>query len=286
MHVIAEVPRVGRLSRERFLADYVAVGKPVVITDLLSSWPALDKWTAPYIAELLGERVFQFKSSTSEAHPDFRRPTLREMFAREAMTFADFVRLVTQGEAAERARWLFSGDEHFLWRKRDGVAALNPELAPLWPDVCIPDLLQDSELYSVWAWFSGAGVRTWLHYDNNGCHNLNAQLRGHKRAWLFAPEELDKLALFPLDGPNPANNCSQIDFDRPDYVRHPEFERAQAQAAELQMGDVLFIPANWLHSFSHHGDWNANVNFWWKPEVELDDPVALRELQRSGVQRH
>jgi hypothetical protein len=69
-------------------------------------------------------------------------------------------------------------------------------LLPLLEDITLPECIPEEELYTVWAWFSGKGVRTWLHYDNNGCHNLNAQVSGSKRALLFPPTDLEHIPLF------------------------------------------------------------------------------------------
>ena len=115
---------------------------------------------------------------------------------------------------------------------------------------------------------SGRGVRTWLHYDNNGCHNLNAQITGEKRCALYAPELVGRLRLFRLGGSNPAHNCSQIDVEQGELADVPCLE------ATLHAGDLLFIPAWWLHTFLHLGELNTNVNFWWKPEHPLANPVA------------
>jgi Cupin-like domain len=265
MRIIGKVPRVTGLTRERFQSDYVALDQPVIVAQALDEWPALTRWSPEYVARVLGGQHYHFKSSTSDAHPDFRKTELKEMFAREALTFEEFFSRILTGPAADRCRLMFSGDEHFLYRVRDGVASLNPELGALWPDVVMPDLVPVERLYTVWAWFSGRGVRTWLHYDNNGCHNLNAQLSGSKEALLFAPSERDKLSLFPEGGRVPATNCSELDVDAPDLVRFPGYANAEAIQATLIRGDLLFIPANWLHTFVHIGELNTNVNFWWKP---------------------
>ena len=128
------------------------------------------------------------------------------MFARGRCSFAEFVRRVTSGPEDERARALFTGDEQFVLRRRDAVTTINPVLAPLLRDVEVPQLFPEQQLYSVWSWFSGRGVRTWLHYDNNGCHNLNAQVSGRKHCSLYAPEELPRLHPFVLGASNPAYN--------------------------------------------------------------------------------
>ena len=103
------------------------------------------------------------------------------MFARQRASFERFLELIGSGPASERGRYLFTGDEQFLLRRRSGQTRIDPDLAPLLADLQTPALFPEERLYTMWAWFSGPGVRTWLHYDNNGCHNLNAQIRGRKR---------------------------------------------------------------------------------------------------------
>ena len=156
-------------------------------------------------------------------------------------------------------------------------SGVDAELAPLLEDVQMPALFPEQQLHTVWAWLSGPGVRTWLHYDNNGCHNLNAQVTGRKRCVLYAPEELGKLHPFPLGGGNPAHNCSRIDVERPDAALAADLAAAQGWHAELGPGDLLFIPAWWFHTFEHLGELNANVNFWWKPERPRWNVVAARQ---------
>jgi lysine-specific demethylase 8 len=241
-------------------------GRPVVIAGGARSHHA---WTPEFLAGLVGDVAIRYKQSRSHQHPDFHAATLAEMFATGAGTVRELLAAIASGP--ERARRLFTGDEQFLVQVRDGVTTTNRELAPLYADVEMPPQVPRERLYTVWAWFSGAGVRTWLHYDNNGCHNLNAQLAGTKRCWLFEPDRLAELAPFPLGGTNPAHNCSRLDVEAGDFaVPHVD--------ATLYAGDLLFIPAWWSHTFEHLGEFNANVNFWWKPEHPLANATAA--LQR------
>jgi hypothetical protein len=207
------------------------------------------------------------------------------MFARGRSSFADFLRRIGTGPDAERARLLFTGDEQFLLRRRDGVTVRSPLLEPLLDDIEFPRFFPEERLYTVWSWFSGRGVRTWLHYDNNACHNLNAQVCGHKLCWLYAPDELARLHPFPLGGPNPAHNCSQIDVEAPQPEFEADFRALQPWRAELQAGDLLFIPAWWFHTFRHAGEFNANVNFWWQPARPSWNPVAARQSLLDAATR-
>jgi hypothetical protein len=261
---VAVIPRVDRSA----LAAHVAAETPCVIAGGAADWPATRRWSVPYLTERVGAVRVRYKCSSSHAHPDFRAATLREWFATGESTLGELLGFVTSDPA--RATRLFTGDEQWLVRRRDGVTTVHEPLRPLLDDAPVPDLVPAERLYTVWAWFSGAGVRTWLHYDNNGCHNLNAQLTGAKDCTLFPPSELAKLRLYPAGGPNPAVNCSAIDLEH-------ETPDAASLTARLEAGDLLFIPAWWLHAFVHLGELNCNVNYWWKPEVATTNPVAERE---------
>lgn len=279
------VPRVTNPTPEVFWRDYVATRTPVVLTGTAAAAAFPARWDAASVAAALGEREFHFKRSDTNAHPNFRATTLGAMFAREQMTFRAFFDRLASAPEDERSRCIFTGDEHYVARQRDGAWIVNPDLEPLWGSVVIPPFVPEQRLSSAWAWFSGSGVRTWLHYDNNGCHNLNVQLHGQKRCSLFAPESLAELACFEPGDAVPAYNCSKLDVDAPDVRARlraiPQFE------ATLETGDLLFIPAHWLHTFWHSGTYNANVNFWWKPETHEypmvdDNAVARRERQLNS----
>jgi hypothetical protein len=256
--------------------------EPLVIRGGAATWPALERWSPEYLARRLGPIEIAYKTSSSNAHPDFRARSLAAMFARQRAPLERFLELIGSGPRSERAHYLFTGDEHFLLRRRAGQTSISPELAPLLEDVVTPALFPEEQLYTVWAWLSGPGVRTWLHYDNNGCHNLNAQICGRKRCVLYAPDELAHLHPFPLGGANPAHNCSRIDVERPDGELRIAAS-VQAWHAELEAGDLLFIPAWWFHTFEHLGEFNANVNYWWRPARPLWNVVAARQAVIDAV---
>jgi len=272
---VAEVERVAAGALDAAGLD--ARDTPLLIEGGAAGMPACARWSAEYLGARLGRVVVAHKLSQSHRHPDFHAATLGEMFARETRPLGELIELCTSGAAAERARRLFTGDERFLLQRRGGVTRVDPELAPLLEDAPVPALVPAERLYTVWAWLSGTGVRTWLHYDNNGCHNLNAQITGEKSCALYPPETLAAARLFPPGGRNPAVNCSSLDVEDPDLPE--DFRAAEHHDAHLGAGDLLFIPAWWLHTFRHHGDFNSNVNYWWKPERARDNPIARRQAE-------
>ncbi len=276
-----ELARVSIRDAREFVERFEEPELPVVLEGAIREWPAVRRWSAEYLKRKLGHVDVHYKLSATHQHPNFHAPTLKEMFARGRSTFAEFVELVTKGD--EPSRTLFTGDEQFLIRRRDGETTVNPDLAPLLEDLETPALVPIDRLYTVWSWFSGRGVRTWLHYDNNGCHNLNAQLTGRKHCALYPPSELARLHPFPLGGPNPAHNCSQIDVEAVDE-RFANFRELDPWEGEIVAGDLLFIPAWWFHTFLHVGGFNSNVNFWWKPLLARPNSVAERQAEIERAQ--
>jgi lysine-specific demethylase 8 len=274
MRVVREVERASSLTPAEFEERFERADRPVVIAGGASHWRATRTWNLETLRERLGQTTIRYKLSSTHQHPDFHQPTLGGMFATGQGPFSELLDAISTGPRSERARRIFTGDEQFVLERRDGVTRENPDLAALYADVERPPLFPAERLYTVWGWFSGPGVRTWLHYDNNGCHNLNAQILGKKECWLFPPSELPRLYPFALEGKNPAHNCCEVDVEAPDLARHPDFAHAEAEHATLAAGDLLFIPVWWLHTFSHLGELNANVNFWWKPEAFRDNAVS------------
>jgi lysine-specific demethylase 8 len=275
MPVEVERIRVKSLSE---LAERLEAGRaPLVIQGAIDHYPALATWSADSLSRRLGPVRVRYKLSPSNAHPDFRAGSLAQSFATGESRLDELLTAITSGDPRERSRRLLTGDEQFLLRRRDGVTRIHPELSPLLADVEIPPVIPEERLFSVWPWLSGPGVRTWLHYDNNGCHNLNAQICGRKQCLLLPPEHLDALALFPPGGPNPAVNCCAIDVDAPAPELADAFGALERHEAEIEAGDVLYIPAWWLHAFLHLGELNANVNFWWKPLHPTDNAVSRRQ---------
>lgn len=258
---------------------YDLLERPVVIEGGAEQQPACSRWSAEYLRGRVGAVEIDFKLSANHCHPNFRAGTLAEMFARGHGTVADLVDQITTGSPAERARRLFTGDERFLLKKRGESVEVDPELGVLLDDVVVPPLFAPEKLYTVWGWISGPGVRTWLHYDNNGCHNLNAQITGHKRCVLLPPSALARMRPYSLGGDNPAHNCAAVDIETEPLDGPDVYE------AELRAGDLLFIPCWWFHSFEHLGEFNTNVNFWYLPERPGHNPVAARQSMLDAARR-
>lgn len=97
-------------------------------------------------------------------------------------------------------------------------------------------------------------------------NNIACCITGKRRFTLFPPEQLENLYIGPLDNTPAGQAVSLVDFHQPDWVKFPKFERAlqQAQVAELDAGDALFLPSMWWHHVESLSPFNILVNYWWQ----------------------
>ena len=136
-------------------------------------------------------------------------------------------------------------------------------------DTCLPgfrtennlDLGGIEPLASIWL---GNKARIAAHYDLPD--NLACTVVGRRRFTLFPPEELRNLYVGPLDFTPAGQSISLVDFEQPDFERFPLFSVAlqNAQVAELEPGDAIFIPSMWWHHVEALDGFNVLVNYWWR----------------------
>ncbi|MBB1061196.1 cupin-like domain-containing protein [Marilutibacter spongiae] len=124
---------------------------------------------------------------------------------------------------------------------------------------------------SIWI---GNRVVASCHFD--APENLACCAVGRRRFTLFSPDQVGNLYPGPLE-PTPGGQVvSVVDFDAPDFERHPRFREAlaHAQSATLAPGDAIFIPSMWWHHVRSLEPFNVLVNYWWRRSPEhLSSPL-------------
>lgn len=136
------------------------------------------------------------------------------------------------------------------------------------------------------------GNRTRIAPHNDLPDNLAVCAVGRRRFTLFPPEQFSNLYLGPIDNTPAGRQVSMVDLRSPDFERYPRFREAlaNAQVADLEPGDALFIPSQWWHHVEGLEEFNILVNFWWRdvarylghPEAALLHALlAIRELPRG-----
>jgi hypothetical protein len=143
-----------------------------------------------------------------------------------------------------------------------GAIPLKNELSPIGEQNAISLLGADTEqLVSIWI---GNRGRTATHWDL--AQNIACVVSGHRRFTLFAPDQLRNLYMGPLDNTLAGQPISLVDLHEPDFDRYPLFQEAlqNAQSAELEPGDAIYIPSMWFHHVDSLDALGVLINFWWR----------------------
>ncbi|PSJ40938.1 cupin-like domain-containing protein [Allosphingosinicella deserti] len=146
------------------------------------------------------------------------------------------------------------------------------------------DLGERSCLASIWM-----GTPTRIAAHNDFPDNLACVAVGRRRFTLFPPDQFRNLYLGPVDNTPAGRAVSMVDFHAPDYAAYPRFRQAleQAQVAELDAGDALYIPSMWWHHVEGLDSFNVLINYWWRetprwlgqPQDALNHAMmAIRDL--------
>jgi hypothetical protein len=88
---------------------------------------------------------------------------------------------------------------------------------------------------------------------------------GQRRFTVFPPEQVENLYVGPWDLTPAGQPISLVDMHQPDLDQFPRFSQAwaQAQVAELNPGDAIYLPGMWWHQVESLSAINGLVNYWW-----------------------
>ncbi|XP_017786265.1 PREDICTED: hypoxia-inducible factor 1-alpha inhibitor-like [Nicrophorus vespilloides] len=128
------------------------------------------------------------------------------------------------------------------------------------------------------------GNVTPCHYDEQ--QNLFAQVHGHKRCILFAPDQFE--CLYPHPVFHPHDRQSMVDFDEPDYNTFPKFRQVRGCETVLGPGEILYIPIYWWHHIESlmRGGHTITVNFWYKGGANTSVTYPLKDHQKVAIMRN
>jgi Cupin-like domain len=220
------VERRKDLTRRELEREYLAPSpRPVIVTDALSGWPALRKWTPEYFRDAYGS--FEV---TVDGEP---------------MSVRDLV-----------DRILASSPEHPAPYLRNSLLATWPagilaDVTPL-PRCTVPNWLENPlfpsrksmSYFELYIGGRGAAFPV-LHYDGLHTHAFIMMIGGEKEFWVYPPSQ--SALMYPR--PAPESNKSQVDdVEHPDLARFPLFGQATPTQFVLGPGETLFVPAGWWHT--------------------------------------
>jgi hypothetical protein len=213
------------VSREEFIQRYCIGNRPVVLTGLAADWPALQQWSPQFLKERFGGVGVEIQANRN-SDPDYERNKFNH---RSRITMGELVDKVTS-----------AGASNDFYLTANNEALRQPELAPLLNDIgSLPDICDRSRLVNESSiWFGPAGTVTPLHHDT--VMLFHTQVVGRKR-WRF---------ISPLETPNLYNFTgvfSQIDLDKVDVARFPDFANVKVLEVVVEEGETMFLPLGWWH---------------------------------------
>ena len=258
----------GAVDRETFVREILPAHRPVVLRGQADGWPVVAAARAgrgPLAAYLAGKdgggEVDSFVGAPEIGGRFFYRPDLRGFnFERRRLRLAALLEELGRHAEDPAPPALYAGAA-LADAALPGFAAENP--MPLLP----------AEVPArVWI---GNAVTVSTHFDLGS--NVAVAVGGRRRFTLFPPEAAADLYVGPLEHTLAGQPVSMVDLDAPDLVRHPRFPRAlaQAQVAELEPGDALFIPSLWWHHVRAFAPLSVLVNYWWGQAADASPFEAL-----------
>ena len=225
------VDTVESISPEKFKKEYYEAGKPLVIKNLATEWPAYTKWNWDYFKQIVGDKkVGIFNNAKSNAHTPVNK-------ADDYTTFGRYVDMISKGPAGWRI---------FLFNIFDHAPQLTHDFE--WPDELMKGFVKRFPMLFV----GGASSITHMHFDIDMSHILHTQFMGRKKVLLFPYEEQHKLYRRPFEV------LSLADFSHyyqqngsPDYSTFPALKLAKGFETTLEHGHTLFMPAGYWHHMEY-----------------------------------
>lgn len=237
------------------LAALSAAGRPAVLRALVRDWPLVRAGSdlPAYLRRFETERpVSAFEGAPEMKGRFFYSDDLKGFnFQRIQLSLSDLLERLGQG-----------GDD-YLYAGAIPAPSHLPGLAEANPMPLLDPSIE--RLTSLWL---GNRTRTAAHWDL--AQNLAAVVAGRRRFILFPPDQIGNLYIGPLENTLAGQPVSLVDFAEPDLDRFPRFAEAlkHAVVAELEPGDVLYVPSLWFHHVESLEDFGALLNFWWRDGPE------------------
>jgi hypothetical protein len=237
------VERVEAPSAECFAEEYLAQGRPVLITGVAKAWQAVS-WTFDDLRRAAGARRVGVEVY-ADRH-DFYRPwtVLRRPKKREVL-LAAFLDRLEQAEAEAGREYL--AEVSFKSVFPDLGARLDLP----------PYLTREKKVNSLV--FLGTDTFTPIHYHPRS-HGLLTMLWGKKHVLFWPPEQT--AGLYPNAWYSPLFNHSRVNLAHLDPRRHPAFTQLEPLRVTVGAGEMLFIPVHWWHAVETPGLGFA-VTFAW-----------------------
>ena len=216
-----EVTRESSISSEQFLTHYKNTAKPVILSDFTKTWPARDKWNIDYLINIVGEKIVPVYSS------DPAQGKSHQHAAAANMKMGDYLNMLKTGENNLRM---------FFYNILSGAPILLNDFS--YPDMGLKFFKKLPVLF-----VGGREARVQMHYDIDLSELILCHFGGRKHVLLVPPEQTQYMYKVPYS----FSALYDVDFEDPDFEKHPALKNLNAYSAVLDHGDALYIPSGYWH---------------------------------------
>ncbi|HSP99173.1 MAG TPA: cupin-like domain-containing protein [Candidatus Dormibacteraeota bacterium] len=248
------IERIDPPSVAEFQARYVKASRPVILRGAIRDWPAVRLWSGDYFKRRYGDREVPVArardGSLYESKSGVHFETIR---------IADYIDRLAPGQPIDL----------FMFFR------IHEVLPDLFDDIVRPPYCSDVRWFRSRLWFAGPDTKSPLHRDLP--ENLYAQVVGHK-TFVMLDKRLTRMVHRHsfLSG---VPNFSPIDAEAPDLARYPRFRDAPLMVAELEPGDLFYIPSFWWHQ-GHSVDTSMSLSLWWTRGLMVNVARAAEQFAR------
>lgn len=221
MVALTPVERVERVDAATFRSAYKQPARPVVVEQLSESWPARENWTVSHLKERAGDVIVPlYDSQPSRDHKHQHAPAAR-------LPLGEYMDMLETGENDLRL---------FFFNFFNTIPELRKDFE--YPDLGLKFFRKLPVLF-----MGGKGSTVQLHFDIDLADIMLCHFGGPKRILLVAPDQTPWLYRVPFS----FSALFDARVDQPDYDKYPALRHVQGQVAELEHGDVLYIPPGYWH---------------------------------------
>lgn len=218
---LQEVKRVKTITKKDFIKNYFKPQIPVVIERFIEDWPAYTKWSLNYMRKIAGDktvplyddRPVDYKEGFNEPHA--------------TMKMHEYIDLLRKEPTRYRI---------FLWNILKEVPKLQNDFS--YPDFGLKLMKGLPMLF-----FGGEDSYTFMHYDIDLANIFHFHFEGKKQCILFDQKQSKYLYKIP----NSLITREDIDFSNPDFDKWPALQKAKGYVANLEHGNVLYMPEGYWH---------------------------------------
>ncbi|MFD3652143.1 cupin-like domain-containing protein [Streptomyces sp. 24-1644] len=267
------IDRVHAPSPEDFKRDYVYKRKPAVITGLMDSWPAMEKWGFDYFRTHFGDLDIHANIQKLDS-----KLILGQVGKFQPMKLGALLDDIENNTDPDRAHYLRAYPVHRMIDHYPGLADDYDllDLVPNWADIRYPAQWKTgtknparllglflaktflnrgsnkpaprstvSSRVAAVMFVGSKGTVTPFHSDGMQTAAYLNQVVGRKRCYFVSPDQHARL--YPRAFRRQFG-MAQVDYRHPDLERRPLFRDVVVEETILNPGETLYVPSGYWHA--------------------------------------